>query len=499
MEMQFERISVPYLQKLIGQLRSQEQTLEVRLPEGMPDIGRVLGAWGQVVVRSKEWGSGSMSVSCGVMAWVLYTPEDGESVQSVEAWLPFSMKWELPDTQHDGSILTSCLLKNVDARSISARKLMVRANLEAMGEAWQPGRAEVAAPDSLPDDVAVLTASYPVQLPREAGEKAFLLEEQLNLPATGPKPEKLLYYSLQPEIIDKKIMAGKVVFRGNGMLHILYLGEDGRLYPWDYELPFSQYGDLEGEYDQDPTVSVRPCVTTLDVTLDETGALQLKAGILGQYLLWEQSVVTVAEDMYSPCREVTATWEQLQLPAVLDQINQTVYGEKSVQVDAQQIVDVTFCPNFGDWERTETGATLTMPGQFQMLYFDPEGTLHGTTAPWEGNWSLPVAQDSRVDTWISPAGKPQAMPGAGNVNLRAETNVDAVSTAGQGIPMITQVEMGEKGKPDPNRPSLVLCRAGKHRLWDVAKRWGSTVDAIQQANGLQGEPSPDAVLLIPVQ
>ena len=72
MEIQFDRISVPYLQKLAGQLRAQEQTIEVRLPDGQPDIGRVLGAWGQVIVRSKEWGSGTMSLSGGVMTWVLY-------------------------------------------------------------------------------------------------------------------------------------------------------------------------------------------------------------------------------------------------------------------------------------------------------------------------------------------------------------------------------------------------------------------------------------------
>ena len=499
MEMQFDRIPVPYLQKLTGQLLSQEQTLEVRLPDGMPDIGRVLGAWGQVIVRGKEWNSGSMSVSCGVMAWVLYTPEDGDTVQSVEGWLPFSMKWELPDTQYDGSILASCLLKSVDARSTSARKLMVRANLEAMGEAWQPAEAQVAVPGELPEDVAVLTATYPVLLPKEAGEKAFLLEEQLSLPSNGPKPEKLMYYSLQPEIIDNKIMAGKVVFRGTGMLHILYRGEDGRLYTWDYELPFSQYGDLDGEYDEDPTVSVRPCVTSLDVSLDENGDLQLKAGILGQYLLWDRSLVTVAEDAYSPRREIALTQEQLQLPAVLDQTAQTVHAEKSVQADAQQIVDVTFCPQFGAVDRTDTGAALSLPGQFQMLYYDPEGILHGITVPWEGTWNLPAAQDSAVDTRITPAGKPQAVPGAGNVSLREEVNVDAVTTAGQGIPMVTEIDMGELIKPDPNRPSLILCRAGKRRLWDVAKENGSTVEAIRQANHLQGEPEDSTVLLIPIR
>ncbi len=496
--MQFDRISVPYLQKLTDQLRSQEQTLEIRLPDGMPDIGRVLGAWGQVIVRSKEWGSGAMSLSCGVMAWVLYMPEDGEQVQSVEAWLPFTVKWELPETRYDGKILASCLLKSVDARSTSARKLMVRANLETIGEAWQAAQAQVPVPGTVPEDIAVLTASYPILLPKEAGEKMFLLEEILSLPGNCPKIEKIMHYALQPEILEKKVMAGKVVFRGVGMVHILYRGEDGRLYTWDCELPFSQYGDLEGEYDGEPEVSLRPCVTSLDISLNEAGELQLKAGLLGQYLLWERSMITVAEDAYSPRREIALTREELDLPAVLDQTVQTISAEKSLQADAQQIVDVTFCPRFGAQERTDAGVSLSLPGQIQMLYYDTEGMLQGVTTPWEGKWELPVCNSCAVDARITPVGKVQALPGAGNVSLRAEVNVDAVTTAGQGISVIAGMEMGEPEKADPNRPSLILCRVGKRRLWDVAKQCGSTVEAIQRANSLEGEPNSDAVLLIPI-
>lgn len=498
MEMQFDKIPIAYLQKMAGNLRSQEQTLEVRLPDGMPDIGRVLGAWGQVIVRGKEWNGDHMAVSCGAMVWVLYTPEDGEGVRSVEAWLPFSMKWELPDSPYDGKILASCLLRSVDARSTSARKLMVRATLDAVGEAWLPGEGQATVPGKLPEDIKVLTASYPVLLPREAGEKPFLLEEQMNPPSAGVKPEKLLYYSLQPEIIDKKIMAGRVVFRGSGMLHALYRGDDGRLYSWDYDLPFSQYADLEGEYDQDPTVSVRPCVTSLDLSLDENGAFQLKAGLLGQYLLCDRTVVTVAQDAYSPHRAVALMQEQLQLPAILDQAAQAVHAEQAVQVDTQQIVDLAFLPEYGQTERTDTGVRLSLPGQFQMLYLDPEGELRSMTAPWKGEWSLNTAEDNAVAMEIFPSGRPQAVAGAGTVSLRADMNVDAAVFSGQGIEMLTGLDIGEIEKPDPNRPSLILCRKGSRRLWDVAKESGSTVETIMQANRLEGEPEDNRVLLIPV-
>ncbi len=498
MDMEFNRIPISYLQKLAGQLRSQEETLEVRLPDGMPDIGRVLGAWGQVIVRGKEWNSNHMAVSCGVMMWVLYKPEDGTEVRSVEAWLPFSMKWELPDTRNDGKILISCLLRSADARSISARKLMVRATLGAVGEGWLPAEAQMAVHGELPGDVAVLSATYPVLLPREVGEKAFLLEDQRSVPTSNPKPEKILYYSLQPEIMEKKVMAGKVVFRGIGIVHVLYRGEDGRLCVWDWELPFSQYADLEEEYDQDPTVTVMPCVTSLDISLDENGELQLKAGILSQYLLHDRTMVTVAEDAYSPHRKVTPMLEQLQIPAVLDETVQTVHAEATSQTEVYQMVDATFCPEYVQAERSSDTLVLPVAGQFQMLYYDAEGELCSGVTKWEGQWDLRAEDDSAVSAWIASSGKPQAVQGAGTVALRADVNVSATFAARQGIAMVTGLEMEEEQKPDRNRPSLILCRRGDKRLWDLAKETGSTVEAIMEANGLSGEPESSCVLLVPV-
>ncbi len=498
MEMQFDKIPVEYLQKLTDGLRTQEQTLEVRLPEGMPDIGRVLGSWGQVIVRGKEWNGDHMAVSCGVMVWTLYTPENEEGVRSVEAWIPFSVKWELPESLYDGKMLVSSLLKSVDARSISARKLMVRATLDVSGEAWVSDKAQVATPGQLPEDMEILTATYPMLLPKETGEKAFLLEEQLNAPG-GAKPEKLLYYCLQPEVMEKKVMAGKLVFRGNASLHILYRGDDNRLYSCDYDLPFSQYVDLEGEYSQDASACVRLCVTSLDVLLDENGALQVKAGLLGQFLLYDREMVTVAEDAYSPCRSVVLQEETLYLPSVLDQIGQNVQAEQFVQADAQQVVDLAFYPVYGQPRPTDTGAEMPMHGHFQMLYYNPERELCCAQTPWEGSWIIAASQDSIVSPQKFFVGKPQAVPGPGTVKLRGEINAAVTVTSGQGIPTVSGLEAGEPEKQDANRPSLILCRKGNRRLWDVAKENSSTVETILSANHLDAEPEDSRVLLIPVK
>ena len=65
--------------------------------------------------------------------------------------------------------------------------------------------------------------------------------------------------------------------------------------------------------------------------------------------------------------------------------------------------------------------------------------------------------------------------------------------------LVCSLELGEQKKPDPNRPSLVLRRAGEDSLWQIAKLTGATVEGIMEANRLTGEPEPNRMLLIPIE
>lgn len=498
MELQFHKTIYPCLRQIKWETQNQEQTQEVRLADEMPDIGRVLGAWGQVLMRGKEWRSGSMQVSGGVMVWILYAPEEGGQSRSIETWIPFQMKWDLPDTERDGTIRAHCRLRSVDARSIAARKLMVRATVSVLAEALLPVEQEVFIPTEVPEDVQLLKNTYPVKMPKEAGEKPFAVEEVLSLPGSMTPVEKVLRCSLQPEIVDQKVMGDKVVFRGSGMFHMLYQGTDENLYSWDCEMPFSQYAELDGSYGQDAAAYIIPAVTSLELDRDEEGQLRVKAGLTGQYVIHDRQMVEVAEDAYSPRRKVTPQMVRSQQSMALDESSQTIHAEQSVPVEGTRVVDMAFYPEHGRVTHNENGAIVEMPGQFQMLYYDMEGNLQSVMQHWEDTWEIPAAPDTVTQAAIWPSGIPQGTISGGNAGLRADILLNTMTFGQQGIPMMTALELGELEELDPGRPSLILRKAGNNRLWDLAKSSGSTVQAIQEANRLTGEPDTEQMLLIPV-
>lgn len=498
MELQFGKNLCGCLQQVCHQDQTQEQTEEVRLSDDMPDIGRVLGAWGQVLLRSKEWRSNGAAMNCGVMAWVLYEPDGGGTPVCVETWIPFQMKWDLQDAQTEGSIHGSCLLHSMDARSTSARKLMIRATVSVLADVMVPHQAELYAPEENPKDVQMLKNTYPVQLPKEAGEKAFDVEEIFSFPASCPKLGKLIRYGLQPEVQDQKVMTDKVVFRGTAIVHVLYCSEDGSFYSWDFELPFSQYTELDHEYDHEATARIGLELTSLELEPDEEGQLHMKAGMVGQYVIYDRQMLEVVEDAYSPVRKVVPKVAHMQMPVVLDMQSQIIAAEHTLQAEGTRLIDLAFYPDQAKVHSQADQAEVELPGWFQMLYYDLEGTLQCSSSRWDSTWCIGAAEDCRVQAVVAPVGKAQGNLSGGSAGLRADVLVNTITTARQGIPVVTGLELGEEKQPDPDRPSLILRRVGDASLWQMAKETGSTVEAIREANGLQDDPDPMQILLIPV-
>ena len=497
MQLQFQRNKIPCLRLIQGETQTLEQTQELKLSDGMPDAGRILGTWGQLVIRGKEWRSDAALCSCGVMVWVLYAPEDGSQAQCVESWIPFSAKWNIPDSGQDGTLLCQGTVKAADTRILSGRKLMIRVSVCMTAQAYVPSAAEYYEPGEVPEDIRLRKKTYTPCLAAEAGEKAFMIDEELTLPGSAPAMEKLVRCSLQPEVTERKVLGDKAVFRGNCIFHLLYRTAEGALASWDFEIPFSQYTELEREYGQQAQADIIPFVTALETELAEGGRIRLKAGLSGQYLLYDTPEITVAEDAYSPFREVTLQTETVEIPTMNPLAQQTLRIEQTAPFGGTRCADSEFlvgCP------RIQPGAdrnTAELNGSFQVLSYDTEGQLQSGNVHYQQEEPIESGNAAAI-VWCTPKGRPQITPGVDSTGLKGELVLQQVSADSKPMEMLAGLTAGDQAEKDPSRPSLILCRPVQQDLWTLAKENGSTEDAIRQANNLQGDPEPDKMLLIPV-
>ena len=496
MELQFGEVVHPCLDIPLREVQNLEQTQELKLPEGMPDIGRILASWGQPVLRSKEWNSDNISMTGGMIIWVLYAPEDGTQPRCLESWVPFQCRWNLPGETPEGHIRILCLNRFLDARTVSARKIMVRCAMAVMAEAFVPREIRSYTPENTPESVELLDRSYPVRLPREAGEKTFLLDEEIAFPASVPMAEKLLYYSVYPQVTDQKVLANKLVFRGAVTLHVLYVSEEGQLYSWDFELPFSQFAELEDSFSGDAQADIKILPTNMELEQMDEGQLRLKAGFVAQYVVDDREMLRLVQDAYSPGREIKLQLQDLKLPLILESRQENMYGEQLLPDEVNIAVDAQFLLDFPKQRRTEQGVQVEIPGTFQLLFYGPDGALQSAKFRWEKDYLVPADMDSQIAAVPQPVAV-QMTPG-GKTAVRVEFPVHMSATTSQGLPMVTALEVGQEKAKGAARPSLILQRTGEKDLWEIAKANDSTVAAIRQANQLHVDPLPGQMLLIPV-
>lgn len=498
MELQFYKKEIPCMRPVINQTLQQELTQEIKLPDNMPEIGRVIGAWGEVLLRSKQWHTSSLEVSGGIIAKVLYLSESDGSPCCAEAWVPFQMQSEFPKVDRDGKFNLTCHLRFADARSVSARRIMFRAGISATVDAYIPDNMLVYCADEVPENIHILKKTYPVCTPSELGEKAFSVEELLPLPAACPPIRQMIYYTLRPEIIDKKLLAEKIVFRGIAVLSIFYHADDGSFCSYDFEVPFSQYQELDHDYDEKAMVSVQLVETGLDVDLTDDGKLSLKAGLLAQYLICGYHIVEIVEDAYSSTHNTVMDMQPLLLNSVLDVRDETIRMEAPIQADVMRVVDV-MCGcgsleiNHND-DRVDMNAVLW----YQVLYYGTDGLLQSTVTNGQVQWSLPASDETDVFVNATLSGKPQCVPTGSGISIQSDICVNVTTRFANEIQMISQIQTTDVLPADPDRPALVICRIGDMGLWDLAKKYKSSPEKILAANCGDTEPEKGKILIIPM-
>ena len=497
LELPFEKTVCRHWKQKQYSLVNREESQEIRLPESMPDVGRVIASWGQVLIRGKDWRSSGVGINGGVMVWVLYAPDAGGPLQRIESWIPFQARVDFHDSAEDGVIRVESVLRSVDARNVSGRKLMLRVGVGLLVQTMIPSSVQICQGGELPPDVEQLSDHYRMMLTMEAGEKPFLLDEEISLPAGLPAVEKLVYFRMDPELEEQKVLGNKAVFRGVGKLHVLYQDDSGKLASFDTEVPFAQYMELDGEYEPEARISTVFCVTSLELDPMAEGGLRMKCGVVGQYLIDFPMMVEIVEDLYSPCREVEMVRENVDIPAWLDDRQEALDISEQIPADDGTVLDHLFCPDLPVMTRQSGGVSIDYGGTFYTLSQDVNGNCSGKYIRSSAQMQLPSECDTVCFQQIR--GKSNCRKEGGNWRLDTQMVLDIRSIHAKPMEMVSGVKLGELRDPDPERPSVIIRRREPGQsLWNLAKSNGSTVGAIRRLNGLEEGTEDDRLLLIPV-
>ena len=492
MEIMFKENQLEYLGITETDTVYQEETTEVTLPDSLPDADRILEIRGTPVVRSREHSGNTCTVNGGLPVTVLYLTENDPTPQRLETYLSFRVKKDIPGAE-EGSVQYRIWLRGLDARRINTRKLLIRANLGSEFTLFEQKIQSLASLEAPPSCMQVKTGKYELLLPQTCGEKEVQLSDELPLSENAGEIDEILCRSTEPILTEWKILGNKAVFKGELRVHLLYRDGSGNLQAGEERMPFSQYLELDQEWD-DGELVLQPLLTAMEVEKESPNSLAINCSLLVQATVFTKQTVSFTEDAYSTEGSLETEWETPNLPAVLDlqQLRET--GLIRIQTEAAEILDHTVLLDRVNVRRDGDQAWLSVPVTVGILYWDEDRQLRWKTGRSEVSCAVVLAENAkcRAEAWMTGL---KCTIRDGTVEAACEVQFSLLSR----FDGIWKNLSGASITPDQEneqRPSVIVRRVQENGIWEIAKQNRAKVEQICAANHLTGEVVPVGTLLL---
>lgn len=497
MEISFENKLSRAYQEVSHISRRFQENAECVVPDTDEDIGRIAAVQADVLLKSKDLGGRGILVSGEARASLLYITEQQDRLSFVRLSKPFTAELELPDQSGDLLTQVSLSVQAVDARILNPRKVSVSFDLSAAMSCFKSANipVETVIPEEARDDLHVLLEDTEVLLPNAVCEKTFALTEQFPFPDGKPSPARLVSERTEFEIQDCQLIGSKAILKGNAEATVVYLTEEADCpVQATFSTPFSQIMEL-GEESMDSS-TVKVCVTgsyyDLTESINGEKVLSMEVHALAQLVSRKSVHISSITDAYSNRMPLDQKADVLLLENTEQREKMLLNAKQTLNVmeDCSDVLCVL--PSVS--RVTLEQGKLSAAANFDIIYRASGGLLSAVrrTVMMEGACdgdSVRISDVRIADLDMKPEGE--------NLHLELELEFGLVQVHTRELRRLSAVELEEDSPFDPAEfPTLTLVRHEGESLWALAKKYHSSIDAIQKENEMDAAGN-GRLLLIP--
>lgn len=507
MEATWKTDLLEYLKLVLDTSLSQEETRESIVPDAYPDMQAIVDVEGNITLKSKEAGSGRVSVSGNVSANVLYLPEGERTLKSIELQIPFTTGYDAHEITDDTEICVRAKLGSIDARMINSRKVLVRADILVEVRAFQRESLSHAAEleNEAEGGLHVRKERQELSFISQVREKTFVLSDDFSLPVGKAPIGEILKSRIRLHADEVKNVGNKLVFKGNAMIHLLYTSVHGEEQATlDFEAGFSQIMELDGD-GEGASYEIVLMLTNayLENGMTEQGGISLELHAVAQVIERKTRELHYISDAYSTRFDLETGRTEYILDSLDDKETHLTEVRDSIELPTGvlRVIDASVHTGRVQWNTEEGKLVLRASTFLSVIYVTEEGELQGITRRFEAK-AEPDARENRNYSVTAEAGREAlVLQSADGLEVKLPIAFAVHPTRKVRAIAIDSLSWDEDAPRDLEAlPSVVVFHAeGGESLWHLAKRYASTEAQIMTANAIGEEavPYPGQLFIIP--
>lgn len=478
---------------------------DLNVPDVKPDIGRMIQKKGDIQIEDIQISEGRAYLTGALRVCLLYVSDSEErKIQSLMGTLPIGETLNLEGLENGDKIQLKWDIEDLSVQLINSRKLNIKALVtftacvEDIHEMDLPIGVEDEEISQKKQDISVMGVAVHKR-------DTMRVKENLSLSSNKPDIYELLWNTVEVRGMDIRAENDMIGVKGELFVFALYRGnDDNNSLQWlEHSVPFYQEIECAGcTSDMIPNVEITMSQSDLKVKQDEDGeerVIGVDAVLEMEMKIYEEEELSLLLDVYTPLRDCEALRENRKLESLLvrnfskckvndrvkaensqGKILQICHSDGNVKVDSTRIV--------------ENGIQVEGIVQVRILYIigDDEMPFYSMETMIPFSHVIEAADITDKCTYHLRADLEQlstTMIDSDEIEVKIVINLNALVLKQTDTGIIRGIEERELDREKlRSMPGIVGYQVQPgDSLWDIAKKFYTTIENISQLNGLENE------------
>ncbi|MCI8470029.1 MAG: DUF3794 domain-containing protein [Clostridia bacterium] len=461
------------------------------VPDSKPDILNTICTSGVVCIYKKDVLDEKVRIDGNVNTYIMYLADDTQDkVRGINTSLDFSETISVPNSKEGMESVIQVKLKSIECKVINGRKVGMKATLEVDIKIYAREEVEIVNNLQNAEGIQMLKEDLRVNSLVGMGESKIYTKDNISIDNIDNLAEIL---KTDMSIVDKdvKISYNKILAKAEARVKIMYLTEDNRINSIDTKIPIVGFIDIPNVTEEnmcDLDYEIKNMI--IKPNAPEEHSIYIELEMVVNAIVYEEKQINLIQDLYSPCENLEFNKKKIttitnkQTRKEIKQIREKVEIEG---VDNKNIIDVDVCPVIEKQENSSSRIIYTgnLEINFVLSNQDLQMEVRNTKIPFE--YTVDGLEDaenvnSRLEMEVANQDFIVQEGGLITSNIDLVMNNDMYRSTNMNI----MNEIQTNGEREAEDYSLILYIVKKgDTLWQIAKRYGSTIDDIVRTNGIE--------------
>lgn len=469
---------------------------DVIVPDSKPDAEVIIQTDTDIKLNGFEVQTGRVLVYGTAKFNILYCSPEGE-IKNVKTEAAFTDVIEIPGTEPGDLADVTCSLIKTDCRILNGRKLSVKSGVNISAEVIREEETEVVL--SIGEE-AVEERSRKLEYIKKnpISVHEFNIKEQAEISGDLPQVSEILRCDGKISNKNMKIINNKVIVKADLDITVLYLDEiEQKPYSATVSLPFTEILEIDGITDdwillQDMRITGTDCIASEDAT-GERRILELETTVESYSVTAEKISAEVLSDCYGISKHTETVKQALKLLKQTGEIKHQ--SGLKIQMQAEEnskigrIYDVSAKAYAEGIERSENELFVKGKAEIKVMYIaeNSKADIGCITNEVPFNESLRNVSYDCDEAEISAAvsGLSYTLNSENSVEVRGNLEISGILTKKQDENFITAVSVSENEEKSKTASVTVYFAEANDSLWDIAKKYETSMELICEANGIK--------------